>query len=132
MSSLDIEEPRAERSFPADVASAASARRFVETTLARWGCEDFRDDALLLVSELVTNAATHANSSCDVVVTHLADGIRIEVQDHDASHAPVQQPFDVTAQNGRGLLIVERVAAEWGTEMRPSGKVVWFVLDPPG
>jgi anti-sigma regulatory factor (Ser/Thr protein kinase) len=125
---LDSEEPTAQRSFPADVASAASARRFTEAVLSRWGCDGFRDDALLLVSELVTNAATHANSSCEVIISHAAERLRIEVRDHDPRHVPVQQPFDVTAQHGRGLLIVERVAADWGTRSGPEGKVVWFEL----
>lgn len=123
-------ELRAERAFPATVTSASAARRFVDSVLAGWGCESLRDDALLLVSELVTNAATHADSACQVVLRHLPDRLRVEVHDGDARHQPVPQPYDVTAQHGRGLLIVDRVAARWGTDHRGDGKVVWFELVP--
>lgn len=129
MSSLDTtEQPRASRSFPADVASAEAARRFVESVLSKWGCEVFRDDAVLLVSELVTNAVTHAESACDVVVVHENRGIRIEVSDSDRHHDPVQQPLDLASPDGRGLLIVDRVADAWGTSHHDDGKIVWFQL----
>ncbi|WP_195210413.1 ATP-binding protein [Actinomarinicola tropica] len=128
MSSLDTDQLRATRSFPADVASAEAARRFVESVLHRWGCDGFRDDALLLVSELVTNAVVHARSGCEVVVVHESLGVRVEVSDQDRHHDPVQQPLDLVSPHGRGLLIVDRVATAWGTVHEDGGKRVWFQL----
>ena len=125
-----LASPRAERSFPAEVARAEAARRFVEDVLVEWRCEGFRDDALLLVSELVTNAVTHALSPCTVVVEHLDGGIRFEVHDHDRRHLPVPQPFSTTSHHGRGLLIVDKMSSLWGSEPTDEGKVVWFELTP--
>jgi anti-sigma regulatory factor (Ser/Thr protein kinase) len=124
-------EPRAERSFPADVTSAEAARRFVEAVLVEWRCEGFRDDALLLISELVTNAVTHAASECRVAISHLDGGIRFEVHDLDRAHIPVALPLDITSHHGRGLLIVDRTADLWGSEPTHDGKVVWFELRQP-
>jgi CheY-like chemotaxis protein/anti-sigma regulatory factor (Ser/Thr protein kinase) len=103
------------------------ARRFVDQTLSDWGHRTDRDLIELIVSELVTNAVTHARSSADVAVILRADAIRIEVGDANEVHpTPQQSPPDATS--GRGLDLVERVAAAWGVMARAGGKVVWFEI----
>lgn len=129
MTTRATEQRRAEKTFPPDVTSAGAARRFVASVLADWSCDHLREDAVLLVSELVTNACIHADSHSTVVVTATDDGVRIEVHDSDQAHPPVQQPMSTTAVHGRGLLIVDRVATDWASERTTGGKVVWFVLD---
>src|SRR6476660_8236427 len=70
--------------FPADVASAGEARRFVRQVLAEWSADSYVDAATLAVSELVTNAVLHARSG--PVVTVRLDGgrLRVEVKDDSA------------------------------------------------
>lgn len=95
---------------------------------------DLLEDALLLVSELVTNAVLHGQA--DVVLRVRADppGIRVSVHDAGNGWPELRGPdSNHHAVGGRGLRIVDAVASSWGVE--PSdplpGKVVWFELHPP-
>jgi anti-sigma regulatory factor (Ser/Thr protein kinase) len=108
--------------------SVGAGRRFVQATLRDWGQEALADTAQLLVSELVTNAVLHAKTGPTVVVRLGGDVIRIEVLD-GSSRLPRAKGYGVESSTGRGLLLVDRMAASWGTEIRPGGgKVVWFEL----
>jgi anti-sigma regulatory factor (Ser/Thr protein kinase) len=89
------------------------------------------DDACLVASELVTNAATHAGTSIDLTLRTSEEGLRIEVTDGSSAHPFVARP-DVNALGGRGLTVVDRVARVWGSEPHGRGKVVWAVIDPGG
>lgn len=102
------------------------ARRYVLDHMD--GCDVDREIALLLTSELVTNAIRHAQTRFAVEVELPGDGaIRVSVT--DASPA---QPRVVIAppeaQSGRGLFFVEQYATDWGVESTPGGKRVWFAL----
>jgi DNA-binding NarL/FixJ family response regulator len=111
-----------------DTLSPPTARRFVDATLRDWGCDPIVDDALLVVSELVTNAVTHAASDARLEL-RLAPGVlRIEVSDNGTG-APEPQSIDVTRPSGRGLLLVSAMAVAWGIDPIPDGKVVWAELD---
>jgi anti-sigma regulatory factor (Ser/Thr protein kinase) len=112
---------------PAPV-TARDARRFVATTLTEWHLEDLSDVAMLLASELVTNAILHARSVLEVVVTRHADGVRVEVADASPL-IPVVRAAPDLEMSGRGLALVESLAARWGVDVRPAGKSVWFELD---
>lgn len=116
-------------SFSADLASAGAARRFVASKLAAWSCDSLTDSALLLVSELVTNAVLHGRSALDLVLRLSGDRLRIEV--HDTSDArPVRKQYSLEAGTGRGLMLVEQMSQEWGVVPTPGkGKVVWCELD---
>jgi PAS domain S-box-containing protein len=89
------------------------------------------DDAELLVTELVTNALRHGGPGVDLWLRPLpAGGLRLEVVDGRGGRAPtVQRPSD-DAEGGRGLVIVQTLAARWGTERLAAGKQVWCELDP--
>ena len=116
------------RSFPCAPASAREARRFVESTLARADLEHLAYGATMLVSELVANAVLHTNSAIEVVVRPEPDRVRVEV--HDGSpQLPVRKHYSNMSGTGRGLLLVESMASEWGSERTPVGKLVWFELD---
>jgi hypothetical protein len=91
------------------------------------------ETAVLLVSELATNAVVHAESKFAVTVVYpSASGrVRVEVTDRDATHpAPTRPPPNVP--HGRGLLLVSTLADEWGVQeaRRRSGKSIWFELTP--
>jgi hypothetical protein len=105
------------------------ARRFTRETLEAWRLDDFVDTAVLLVSELVTNAVLHARSGVEVVVDGGPGRVRVEV--HDSSIVlPSRRHYGIQAGTGRGILLVEEMASGWGAETTESGKVVWFELAP--
>jgi anti-sigma regulatory factor (Ser/Thr protein kinase) len=113
-------------------ASAAMARHFVEETLGAWGCDAFLDATRLLVSELVTNAVLHARTEFELILRATRTGVRVEVHDGSVA-APVVRHYEDEAMTGRGLSLVDDLAARWGVDKREGGKSVWFELDeePP-
>jgi CheY-like chemotaxis protein/anti-sigma regulatory factor (Ser/Thr protein kinase) len=125
---LDVAVPtlqRVELALDAAVESAARARRFTEAQCAAWGVGDAVDAATLIVSELVTNAVTHAESSCVLRLGLVSGGIRLEVADNGAG-SPDPAVLDLDDEHGRGLLLVSAMSAAWGVTSTPSGgKLVW-------
>ncbi|MFJ5733257.1 SpoIIE family protein phosphatase [Streptomyces paradoxus] len=127
---------RAAASFEPVGRSVASARSFVRDTLQGWGFADIVDDAVVLTSELVTNAVVHAGTSADVLCLRSDDGVRIEVADR---YPEREIPLQATAVNmgspdregGRGLQLCAALAGRWGVEYIPTHKTVWFQLDLP-
>jgi anti-sigma regulatory factor (Ser/Thr protein kinase) len=115
---------RARQVFAPLPEQVGGARRFAGSALSEWGLSS--PDAVLLVSELATNAVIHAGSSFEVVLS--ADGcrLRVEVSDDDGCvPAPPEPSLD--AQGGRGLHIVGELADAWGVEAHQGdGKTVWF------
>lgn len=120
--------------LPAEVTSAAAARRFVReafTTLPGIGPDVDRsvvEDAALVASELVTNAILHGGRSVKLAV-RVVDGDELEISVADDLDAhPVRRAPDPARPGGVGLLIVESVGASWGTEQLVGGKAVWCRL----
>src|SRR4051795_2957471 len=107
-----------------DGESVATARGFVEDCLTRWGLTDQTDDVQLIVGELVTNAIQHSRGPVTLAIGRRPDRIVVQVQD-PSPERPEQEPRDVLADSGRGLLLVENLAADWGTTPTPDGKRVW-------
>ena len=116
------------RTFPAAPVSAGQARTFVESVLAGAGLDDLAYTATLLVSELVANAILHSGTPLDVVVRCGDERVRVEVHDGNPQ-LPVRKHYSNMSGTGRGLMLVERMAARWGSERTAGGKVVWFELD---
>ncbi|MGW2786548.1 SpoIIE family protein phosphatase [Streptomyces populi] len=127
---------RAAASFEPVGRSVATARSFVRDTLQGWGFADIVDDAVVLTSELVTNAVVHAGTSADVLCLRSDDGVRIEVADR---YPEREIPLQATAVNmgspdregGRGLQLCAALARRWGVDYTPTQKRVWFRLDLP-
>jgi CheY-like chemotaxis protein len=106
----------------------ASARRFVANHGEAWGYEDIIDDALIVVSELVTNAIMHARSACDLRLKDAEHILRIEVIDGGHGSPELQRP-SAHAEHGRGLLLVSAMCAAWGVDTLGDGrKMVWAEL----
>lgn len=110
-----------------------TGRRFLSDTLTRLGWEEEVDDANLLLSELLSNVALHARTSCKVIVTATPERLRVEVEDGSAA-VPRVQHFAIDTTTGRGLRLVEQVAESWGVDRTARGKRVWFCLkhEPAG
>jgi anti-sigma regulatory factor (Ser/Thr protein kinase) len=106
------------------------ARRFTRRTLRSWGVTADMDAALLVVSELVTNALVHTEGQVRLDITLVNDRLRLAVA--DASPRTPAKPTSIgwEATGGRGILLVEAVSAAWGTLPVSGGKQVWaeFVL----
>ncbi|MFJ7078841.1 SpoIIE family protein phosphatase [Streptomyces sp. NPDC098781] len=127
---------RAAASFDPVGRSVASARSFVRDTLQGWGFADIVDDAVVLTSELVTNAVVHAGTSADVLCLRSEDGVRIEVADrYPEREIPLQaSPVNMGSpdrEGGRGLQLCAALAGRWGVEYTPTHKQVWFQLELP-
>jgi anti-sigma regulatory factor (Ser/Thr protein kinase) len=114
-------------SFPAELQSAAVARRHAEAVLASWGLDDARDVVRLLVSELVVNAVLHAGSAPELVMEQTDGAVRVGVAD-SSTDPPVKQEYSPTSPSGRGLMILDDLADRWGVDHTECGKVVWFEL----
>jgi len=116
--------------YPADRAAVARARRFVRETLIGWGADDAIDDAVLLTSELATNAVVHARTPFEVICRTIGGSVQVEVVDGDTTRvlpAPGRGD-DADRVSGRGLLMPVMLAAEWGVSYAATSKTVWFRL----
>jgi anti-sigma regulatory factor (Ser/Thr protein kinase) len=119
------ENMRASKVFEPVPAQVRDARIFVASVLLTWGVDT--DDAVLLVSELATNAVLHARSEFGVCVSHEGDRVRVEVSD-DNSRLPSFVTVPDDANSGRGLLLLQTVSGSWGVESHGSGKTIWFEM----
>lgn len=112
-------------------ASAGRARRFVARTLHDWSLDGITDEAVLLTSEVVTNAVLHAGSrTIHLRLLLLADGVRVEVDD-DSLVIPRPRRVSRMSDTGRGIGLVELAARSWGTSRNEHGKTVWFEVATP-
>lgn len=96
-------------------------------------CRDYDGDlactAMLLASELITNALEHGSGVITVLVSLTPSQVRVDVADESPLH-PTSRAADPDDENGRGLLIVEHLASAWGMQLlEHGGKSVWFTLD---
>ena len=109
-------------------ASAAEARSQVRAAIAVWNAPVNKDVAVLLTSELVTNAVKHAEGETVILGVRCGRG-RLRVDVHDMSPAPpVLTSASAGAEEGRGLMLVSDLSTEWGSYRTPMGKVVYFTL----
>nr|WP_185026631.1 SpoIIE family protein phosphatase [Streptomyces candidus] len=127
---------RAAATFEPVGRSVATARAFVRDTLQGWGHSELVDDAVVLTSELVTNAVVHAGTQADVLCLLTEDGIRVEVGDRYPEREVPLQGTGMSLggpdrEGGRGLLLCAALASKWGVEYSPTQKHVWFQLDLP-
>ena len=120
--------------LPSEPTTPRAARHFLIDTLDRreMGAEVV-DVATLLTSELVTNAVRHGRGPVTVSVRTDPPSVRVVVHDDDPALPVMGAVDDPAAEGGRGLRLVELLAARWGTDTYPNhGKDVWFELDLRG
>jgi anti-sigma regulatory factor (Ser/Thr protein kinase) len=134
---LLVSRPQCRIPLMADLAAAAVARSVVEDAIRAWHVSVDSDVAVLLTSELVTNAVTHGTPAAGtfVLLTIAYDTTCLRVEVHDGSgDFPVPDTGLVDeapaeAETGRGLLLVTSLSAEWGFYRTPAGKAVYFTLE---
>ncbi len=116
--------------LPPDSRSAGQARRIVTAACREAGLEHLLDEALLVVTELVTNAVVHAGTSLDLLLDTSGPGLRAEVVDRGGGRLPLAADEAGTdREGGRGLFLLDALASAWGTSHTRAGKSVWFLLD---
>jgi len=107
---------------------ARVARGIVASCCGRADTGQFcADAAILMTSELVTNALQHGCGSVSFGVEADDLRVRVEVGDEEPQR-PSLIAASPGAESGRGLFIVNALATTWGVDEQPAGKIVWFEL----
>ena len=121
--------PPIRRTFRGEQDQVAAARDFVKRVVGR--CP-MLDEAVLLTSELCTNALLHTatgrGGSFEVTVHRALNSVRVEVRDDGSKTVPAARSLDQFSVDGRGLALVELIASLWGQNGDEFGRSVFFEL----
>jgi anti-sigma regulatory factor (Ser/Thr protein kinase) len=114
------------RAFPGTADQVSAARRFLAALIDGFPAAD---DALLCLSEVVTNAIQHSHSArpggrFTVRAAYAPGHLRVEVEDGGGPWQPHQHHHD---HGGRGLAILSALA-RWAITERDGHRAVWFEL----
>jgi anti-sigma regulatory factor (Ser/Thr protein kinase) len=93
-----------------------------------WEQQPLTDDAELIITELVSNAVRHVGGQLDLMVALRERFLHLSVRDTSPVTPRLTLPDPDTGAGGRGLLLVDCVAAGWGSIVGPGGKVVWATV----
>ncbi|WP_016909083.1 SpoIIE family protein phosphatase [Streptomyces xiaopingdaonensis] len=115
-----------------DPASLDTARALLRASLHRWSMDPLGDVAELLACEMATNALRHTEGDATLSARPVhyegeRRSLRLSVAD-ESSDFPVRRAATELSTRGRGLMLVEELAAAWGVEPRGTGKSVWCEL----
>jgi anti-sigma regulatory factor (Ser/Thr protein kinase) len=124
---------------PSRPAAFVEARRFVRETATGSAAGQVPrhvvDDAMLLTSELVTNAVRHSGQGSEdpieLTVSVETDRLRVMVRDRGTGFDPGDAPAR-SDNGGWGLTLVRRLSSRWGVDRTGGGTDVWFEIDLPG
>jgi anti-sigma regulatory factor (Ser/Thr protein kinase) len=105
----------------------AAARALAADVVADLHLEPVADDLALVVSELVTNAIRYAQPPVEIEIETTDDEVTVAVADGSPGR-PLVKDADDEAEGGRGLTLIDRLAAETGVRPQPPGKTVWAAL----
>ncbi|MCU1392018.1 MAG: ATP-binding region ATPase domain protein [Ilumatobacteraceae bacterium] len=121
--------PSTEISLDGSTADARRARRAVLELLGDGPPVSFVRDAVLLTSEVVTNATAHAPGPGRFRASYAAGKLRIDVTDGSTQ---LPEMADLSAKGnvlgGHGLRLLDTIASRWGVHPERHGKTVWFEL----
>ena len=123
--------------FTAAPTAVRRARHWIAGQLVRTDPADLIDTAVLLVSELVTNAV-HASVAAaagyadprgiELTVARTRDTVRIEVADSACGSLPAPSDPSAEDESGRGMQVISALSKRWGCWSGQLGKVVWCEL----
>ena len=118
--------------LPSDASAVRLARQVTRDALAAWHLGQLEEAAVLLVSELVTNAVRHARDTGAIGLELASTGtrLRVEIQDGDPGWRQMGSLADGD-ESGWGFLVVDSLADRWGLRRVCAGKAVWAELDAP-
>lgn len=112
------------RRFACSPEAPRQARQFVQQAFLHRSQRGAIDDALLVVSELATNAVIHAATEFTVRLVPDGELVRIEVAD-TSPIVPAERRLPGVEPSGRGLGLVSTVSRRWGFESDEDGKTIW-------
>jgi len=111
-----------------DLSSGRHARAVLRGCCQEWGvADDACQVALLLGSELVTNAVVHGVGPVRLCVEVDGEFLRLAVSDASPDQ-PRRRAAPPDAGGGRGILLLEKLSQEWGVSEAPDGKAVWCLI----
>ncbi|XUL91674.1 SpoIIE family protein phosphatase [Streptomyces galilaeus] len=113
--------------LPARAPAVAEGRSFVLKTLTAWDCTHRAHDARLLVSEVLTNAVQHAEGPLVLHLRRTGTDLAVEISDR-SPHLPQPRLAAEDEESGRGLILVDTLADNWGVRPTDQGKTTWFTL----
>ena len=118
--------------LPPTAISVPTSRHLVLELLRAWDAPHDREDAALLVTELVSNVVDHVGGEANLTLElQLSDRwLRIGVVDGSAIR-PVVRELSTDRPRGRGMRMIQEIADRWGADDHLGGKRVWFELRPP-
>jgi len=117
--------------LPPDTTAAAVARSAAAGWARSAGWADPQAfDLLLVVSELAANAVRHGGPPIGLTLTPDGPGVRVVVTDHGHGHDPRPRHATVTAGDGRGLAMVDRLSRATGWQRFADRLEVWAIVDP--
>ncbi len=111
-----------------EVSAVPKARHTITSLVRDWNValsDEQVAEVELLSTEVIANAIHHTQAPCSVAVRWTGVRLRVEVTDSSAVR-PNPRSSSPDAEGGRGLLLVDALAADWGSFSDPAGKVVWF------
>lgn len=114
--------------LPASPDAPSSGRELVARACTAWRQEPLIDDAELVITELVSNAVRHAGGELEITAALRDRFLHLSVRDGSPDSPRLTLPDPDTGAGGRGLILVDSVAAAWGAIRTPAGKVVWATL----
>lgn len=113
--------------LPSKPESAETARRYVKNRLLVMGCHECVDDALIITSELVSNAIRHVKQETfKINIRNNFGHPFVEVYDHSTALPKIADRGLV--ESGRGLVLVTELAVDWGVDVLSTGKTVWAIF----
>jgi anti-sigma regulatory factor (Ser/Thr protein kinase) len=115
--------------LPREATSVSKARNWLDGVIDDRSSPAQRRNALLLMSELVTNALRHGHGGivCQASLSDDHEELRIGVTDA-SDEQPRLLAVDPERIGGIGVLLLDRIASRWGVAAFPGGKVVWATL----
>lgn len=114
--------------LPGELRSVPLAREFVRGALRGAVPDAVVDDAVLVASELVTNAVVHAGTPSELVLDLRAGVVDLRLSDGNRRRPVRRRAVGDPLSSGRGLGLVDVLSVDWGIEVGPSGKTVWARL----
>ncbi|WP_406289382.1 ATP-binding protein [Embleya sp. NBC_00896] len=117
--------------MPRQTGASGRARKAVRTTLAGWGWDEDRvAPAVLVLSELLTNAQLHTDGDVALALRRTRRGARLSVTDTDLG-MPTRRDTGPEHEGGFGLHILDTITTGWGVRTHRAGKTVWADIDAP-
>ena len=116
--------------LPPEPDRVADARRFVVDIVGGRVPDSALEIVRLLTSEIFTNGIQHGTGGPIEVEVHVDGDVKVRITDTGPGFAPTPRERDVTDPGGYGLVIVDRLADEWGVDAT-NGTSVWFRLQTP-